>query len=78
LCVIFDLEAVPQSCREITLKRTFQSRYINISLWVIELPGKKGSNSAVFERVEGKLLCVIFDLEAVPQSCREITLKRIF
>jgi hypothetical protein len=51
---------------------------INISFWVIELPGKKGSNSAVFERVEGKLLCIIFDLEAVPQSCREITLKRIF
>jgi hypothetical protein len=46
---------------------------INISLWVIELPEKKGSYSAVFERVEGKLLYLIFNLEPCRQSYRKIT-----
>jgi hypothetical protein len=51
---------------------------INISLWVIELAEKKGSYMAVFERVEGKLLCFIFNLEAGRQSYREIALQKIF
>jgi hypothetical protein len=66
---------------------------INISLWVIELPEKKGSYSAVFERVEGKMLCLIFNLKAGTiisrstldvtfdmgrQSYREIALQKIF
>jgi hypothetical protein len=51
---------------------------INISLLVIELPEKKGSYLAIFERVEGKLLCLIFNLEAGRQSYRVITLQKIF
>jgi hypothetical protein len=47
---------------------------VNILLWVIELPEKKGSYSAIFERVDGKFLCRIFDLKAGSQSYREIAL----
>jgi hypothetical protein len=51
---------------------------INILLWVIELPEKNGSSLSVFERVEGKLLCLIFNLDAGSQSYREITLQKVF
>jgi hypothetical protein len=47
---------------------------LNILLWVIELPEKKGSSSAVFGRVDGKFLCLIFNLKAGSQSYREIAL----
>jgi hypothetical protein len=42
------------------------------------LPEKRGSYSVVFERVEKKLLCSIFNLEAGRQSYREIALQKIF
>jgi hypothetical protein len=47
---------------------------LNILLWVIELPEKKGSFSAIFEGVDGKFLCRIFNLKAGSQSYREIAL----
>jgi hypothetical protein len=37
---------------------------INISLWVIELRKKNGSYSVIFKAIEGKLLCLKFNLEA--------------
>jgi hypothetical protein len=49
---------------------------INISLRVIELPEKKGSYSAIFELVEGKLLFIIFNMEAGRQSYRKIALQK--
>jgi hypothetical protein len=44
------------------------SRALNISLWVIELRKKKGSYSSVFKTVEGKLLCLKFNLNGGRQS----------
>jgi hypothetical protein len=49
---------------------------INISLRVIELPEKKGSYSAIFELVEGKLLFIIFNMEAGRQSYRKIAWQK--
>jgi hypothetical protein len=45
---------------------------INISLRVIELLKKNGSYSAIFKRVEGKLLFLKTNLETGRQSYRKI------
>jgi hypothetical protein len=49
---------------------------INIWLWVLELRKKKGSYWAVFEAVEGKLLCLKFNLEASLQSNKEDCIQK--
>jgi hypothetical protein len=51
---------------------------VSISLRVIQLQEKNDFSSAVFERVEGNILCLKFDLEAGRQSYREIELQKIF
>jgi hypothetical protein len=50
---------------------------INISLWVLELRKKKGSYWADFEAVEGKLMCLKFNLEASLQSNRKIASTKL-
>jgi hypothetical protein len=49
---------------------------INISLRVIELLKKNGSYSAIFKRVEGKLLFLKTNLETGRQSYRKIALQK--
>jgi hypothetical protein len=74
----FQFGGRPSILQRDNIKKNISVSSINISLWVIELPGKKGFHSAVFERVEGTLLCLIFNWETVPQSKRQIILRRIF
>jgi hypothetical protein len=63
LCSIFNLKAGRQSYRDIALKKYFSLGHKHLA------PGnrvarKKGSYSAVLEGVEGKLLSLIFNLDA--------------
>jgi hypothetical protein len=51
---------------------------INILLRVIDLWKKKGSYSAVFKAVEGKILGLKFNLGAGCQSYRKIASRKIY
>jgi hypothetical protein len=73
LCSMLNLEASCQSY----LENNISLWGINLSLRVIQLREKKGSYSDIFEGNEGKLLCLIFNLEAGSQSYREIALQKI-
>jgi hypothetical protein len=51
---------------------------INISLRVIDWREMKGSYSAVFKAVEGKILCLKFNHGAGLQSYRKIASRKIY
>jgi hypothetical protein len=53
-------------------------RGINISLRVIELRNKKGTYSAVFKAVQGKLLCFKFNMDTCHHFYNEFTSQKIF
>jgi hypothetical protein len=62
-------------------RRLHPEKYISLGykhlLRVIELQAKKGSYSAVFKAVEGKILLLKFNLWACRQSYRKIASRKV-
>jgi hypothetical protein len=68
----------PSILQEDCIQKNISVWSINISLRVIELQTKKGSYSAVFKAVEGKILCSKFNLGASRLSYKKIASRKIY
>jgi hypothetical protein len=68
----------PSIIQEDCIQKNISVWGIKISLRVIDLGKKKGSNSVVFKAVMGKILCLIFNLGAGRQSYRKIASRKIY
>jgi hypothetical protein len=75
LCLKFNLDGIRQSYREIALKKIYCLGHKHLALGD-RVTEKKGSDSVVFKVVEGKLLCLKFNLEASCQSYWDISLGK--
>jgi hypothetical protein len=69
----------PSILQEDCIQKNISVWGINISLRVIDLcKKKKGSYLAVFKAVEGKILCLKFNIGAGHQSYRKIASRKIY